>query len=53
MTRLEELQDRVDELEQENRQLESELEEYRYQEYVKEADTDLLAQMRREMVWYV
>ncbi len=46
-------QERIEELEQENRQLESELEEYRYQDYIKEADADLLAHMRREMVYYV
>lgn len=49
----EKLQDRVDELEQENGQLKGELEEYWYQDYIKEADADLLAYMRREMVWYV
>ncbi len=51
MTRLERLQDRIDELLQENAQLQGELEEYWHQDYIKEADDALIEQMYREFVY--
>ena len=48
-----EQQERIEELVQENANLKSELTEYWRKEDLEEADADLVVHMRREMVWYV